>query len=117
MAAPAVAGTLSLMRALHPTASWASLEAMLRQSCTDVAAAGFDSQTGWGRIDAGAATRLAREAQGIGDLDRDGSVGGSDLGLLLGTWGPGGFDCVGDLDDDGSVGGADLGFLLGNWGL
>lgn len=117
MAAPAVAGTLALMRALNTTASWGSLEAMLRQSCTDVGTAGFDNRTGWGRIDAGAATRLARDAQGIGDLDRDGSVSGVDLGLLLGTWGPGGYDCVGDLDDDGAVDGADLGILLGSWGL
>jgi hypothetical protein len=50
----------------------------------------------------------------LGDLDADGAVGGSDLGLLLGQWGvAGGFA---DLDDDGIVGGADLGLLLGEWG-
>ena len=47
------------------------------------------------------------------DLDRNGSVTGSDLGLLLGNWGSVG---SGDLDLDGTIGGADLGLLLGAWG-
>lgn len=48
-----------------------------------------------------------------GDLDGDGTVGGSDLGLLLGAWDLAG---PGDLDGDGIVTGADLGLLLGQWG-
>lgn len=47
------------------------------------------------------------------DLNRDGIVSGSDLGLLLGNWGLVG---VGDLDVDGTIGGSDLGLLLGAWG-
>ena len=47
------------------------------------------------------------------DLDGDGTVSGSDLGLLLGNWGNPG---QGDLDGDGNVSGADLGLLLGAWG-
>lgn len=47
------------------------------------------------------------------DLDGDGTVSGSDLGLLLGNWGGSG---VGDLDGDGNVSGSDLGLLLGAWG-
>jgi thermitase len=117
MAAPAVTGTLALMRAMAPSAAWTELESMLRQSSIDVLGPGFDDRSGWGRIDAGAAVRLARAAQGMGDVDRDGTVGGADLGLLLGSWGPRGFDAAADLDDDGGVAGADLGILLGNWGL
>lgn len=49
-----------------------------------------------------------------GDLDGDGSVGGADLGLLLGSWGPCG-GCPADLDGNGTVDGADLGALLGAW--
>ena len=49
------------------------------------------------------------------DLDGDGSVGGADLGLLLGAWGPCA-GCPADLDGDGDVDGADLGLLLGAWG-
>jgi hypothetical protein len=46
------------------------------------------------------------------DFDADQSVGGADLGLLLGDWG--GTDR--DLNLDGVVNGADLGLLLGAWG-
>ncbi len=48
------------------------------------------------------------------DLDRDGFVGGSDLGILLTAWGT--TDAASDLDDDGFVGGADLGIMLVAWG-
>ena len=50
-----------------------------------------------------------------GDLDGDGVVGGSDLGLFLVVFGTD--DPTGDLDGDGVVGGGDLGFLLVGWGL
>jgi hypothetical protein len=47
------------------------------------------------------------------DIDDDGRVSGSDLGILLGDWSlPGGRS---DLDGDGTVGGSDLGVLLGAW--
>ena len=46
------------------------------------------------------------------DLDGDGTVGGADLGILLGQWGTPGVD----LDGDGTTNGADLGLLLGAWG-
>lgn len=52
----------------------------------------------------------------VGDLDGDGSVGGSDLALLLGEWGACSGSCVADLDDSGFVDGADLAALLGAWG-
>ncbi|MFN9078496.1 MAG: PQQ-dependent sugar dehydrogenase [bacterium] len=48
-----------------------------------------------------------------GDIDADGSVGGSDLKLLLAAWGLGG---ASDLDRDGTVGARDLAVLIGNWG-
>jgi hypothetical protein len=47
-----------------------------------------------------------------GDLDGDGRVSGSDLGLLLGAWGQRG---PADLNGDGAVTGSDLGLLLGAW--
>jgi hypothetical protein len=51
-----------------------------------------------------------------GDLDGDGSVGGADLGTLLGQWGAC-TGCAGDVNRDGSVNGADIGLLLGAWGV
>ena len=53
-----------------------------------------------------------------GDLDGDRNVGGEDLGLLLGAWGPcePGGHCAADLSPDGVVDGADLGAMLVDWG-
>jgi len=47
----------------------------------------------------------------LGDLDGDGVVGPTDLGILLGDWGGSAWD----LNGDGVVGSADLGILLGAW--
>ena len=52
-----------------------------------------------------------------GDINNDGFIGSSDLGLLLGAWG-GSADTLpmADLDDDGMVSASDLGLLTANWG-
>lgn len=48
------------------------------------------------------------------DLNGDGIVNGSDLGILLAFWGT---DCpLADLNEDGIVNGADLALLLSAWG-
>ena len=49
------------------------------------------------------------------DLDGDGTVGASDLAMLLGAWGPNPGHPA-DFDVDGFVNAADLAQLLGNWG-
>ena len=59
-------------------------------------------------------TLAPAEEGNICDLDGDGSVGGSDLTILLGAWNSS--DPVSDLNGDGNVGGADLTILLGCWG-
>lgn len=48
------------------------------------------------------------------DLNWDGVVDGTDLGLFLGSWGSAGTQA--DFNDDGVVDGSDLGELLGAWG-
>lgn len=48
------------------------------------------------------------------DLDLNGQVTGSDLGVLLSQWGGAG---SADFDESGTVGGEDLGALLSAWGL
>jgi hypothetical protein len=54
----------------------------------------------------------------LGDLDGSGSIGQSDLGILLADYGctdgPG--NCPGDTDSDGDTDQSDLGFLLANYG-
>jgi len=65
-------------------------------------------------VDAIAAVRPAGSAA---DLDGDGSVGASDLSLLLSAWGfAGGKGSVADLDGDGMVGASDLAIMLAAWG-
>ena len=54
------------------------------------------------------------------DLDGDGTVGASDLAVLLGAWSQSpcaGSACNADLDGDTLVNAADLAILLGAWGL
>ena len=51
----------------------------------------------------------------LGDIDGDGMVDGSDLGILLFEWGAG--PSAADLDGDGQVSGSDLGILLFEWGF
>jgi len=72
----------------------------------------------WSIIDFGTRRALRVIVKRIGDLDGDGIVNGSDLGLLLASWGAcpeGGGKCPADLNGDGAVDGADLGILLDNW--
>lgn len=54
----------------------------------------------------------------IADIDCDGTVGGTDLAILLGTWGPCAANsaCASDIDVNGVVDAADLALVLGAWG-
>ena len=49
-----------------------------------------------------------------GDLNGDGFVNGTDLGIFLALWGTS--DASADLNGDGIVNGGDLGLLVANWG-
>ncbi len=53
-----------------------------------------------------------------GDLNADGQVNASDIGIMLGFWGFSGIGIpvAADLDNDGVVDATDLTILLGNWG-
>jgi subtilisin family serine protease len=51
-AAPHAAGVAALIRALRPDLSEAAVYDLLRQTADDVGAAGFDTLTGWGRLNA-----------------------------------------------------------------
>lgn len=67
-------------------------------------------ESGWAFYRAALETPCPQPA----DLDCSGSVDGTDLGALLGAWGPG--HGPSDINGDGFVGGADLGLLLAAWG-
>ncbi|UCC83098.1 MAG: S8 family serine peptidase [Gemmatimonadota bacterium] len=55
MATPHVAGTAALLRAARPDLSVDELRQVLRGTAVDIATFGFDPESGWGLIDAGAA--------------------------------------------------------------
>jgi hypothetical protein len=58
---------------------------------------------------------VLEESDCIGDINNDGMVDGTDLAIVLGSWGK----CVGcasDINGDDIVDGADLAIVLGNWG-
>lgn len=59
---------------------------------------------------------LALQATPLADLDGNGIVDGSDLGLLLSAGGWSGDIHAADLNSDGRVDGGDLGIMLGAWG-
>jgi len=52
------------------------------------------------------------EIQPYGDIDGDGFINGSDLGMLFAGWG---MDGETDLNKDGTTDGLDLGIILTNW--
>jgi len=53
----------------------------------------------------------------LGDIDCDGGINGSDLGILLLLYGPcpDPFSCPGDLDNNGEVNGGDIGIMMLLW--
>jgi len=69
-------------------------------------------------IDAISAVTPARPKFELADINHDGVVDGSDLAIILGSWGtdgslPGGASA--DLNDDRIVDGSDLAIVLGSW--
>ncbi len=55
------------------------------------------------------------EIENPADINGDGLVNGSDLGLLLAAWGSCPNPCPADFTGDGLVDGGDLGLLLAAW--
>lgn len=55
-----------------------------------------------------------RSASADGDLNLDGLVDGSDLSIVLASWGPCPSPCGADFNGDGAVDGADLSIWLGS---
>ncbi|HSE18108.1 MAG TPA: Ig-like domain-containing protein [Pyrinomonadaceae bacterium] len=89
MASPHVAGVAALIRAQHPEFSPEQVRQVLRSGANDIGATGFDTQFGYGRLNASGsvtiAAPLAAELTGpvgfIGGLQVNvtGSVGGANL--------------------------------------
>ncbi len=81
-ACPHVAGVAALILSADPSLTPTEVELILEASARDIGSAGFDNETGWGRIDAEAALLLSAVGSGAGycdDFDRPNST-------LVGGW-------------------------------
>ena len=109
---PYAAGVAALIISANPSLTAVEVESIMKSTCKDMGAVGFDTLTGWGALDADGAVREGVRRACPADFDGDGSVSGNDLGILLSSWG------VSDLDitGDGVVDGGDMGTLLSTWG-
>ena len=56
-------------------------------------------------------------AQCLADVNHDHIVDGTDLTVILSTWGTNGGSAGGDINGDGTVNGIDLTFILSGWGV
>ena len=56
-------------------------------------------------------------AQCLADVNHDHSVDGTDLTVILSSWGTNGGSAGGDINSDGTVNGLDLAFVLSGWGM
>ncbi|HUR67634.1 MAG TPA: S8 family serine peptidase [Candidatus Thermoplasmatota archaeon] len=73
MATPLVAGTAALIKALQPSYTFAQMNTRLTTTGVDLGPAGWDTDFGYGRINADAATNFGGAAAACGDgLDNDG---------------------------------------------
>jgi hypothetical protein len=99
----------------HQTTTREYVEFLRDENRTDsTGQAAYDLWVQFGRsapVDMDTATIELVPACAPPDLDCDGTVGGTDLGLLLSAWGT----SAADLDGDGITMGSDLGLLLGAW--
>jgi len=83
-------------------------------TCGDVLlikVSGLDGSTGFGQI---SVSCLGESCECPGDLNDDGTIDGSDVGIFLSQWGA--TSGPADLDQNGVVNGSDFGILLSNWG-
>lgn len=90
MASPHVAGVAALIRAQHPEFSPEQVRQVLRSSADDIGATGFDTQFGYGRLNASRSLTIAAPLaaaltgpvgtlSGLSQVDVTGSVGGANL--------------------------------------
>ncbi len=111
MAAPLAAAGAVLIRQALPLLSAAEVRARLLSTASNADAP--NTLVGHGMVNVFAAV-TPDSGQPLGDLNDDGIVDGTDLGILLSSWGEC-RGCIADINGDGVVDGTDLDLMLGNW--
>ncbi len=108
-ASPYAAGVAALILSVNPSLTPDEVEAIMAESAVDRGAPGYDTQYGWGFVNA----RNAVELAGGGgepcpaDVNGNGSVEFNDMLAILATWGDCS-NCPTDVDGDGVVGFSDV---------
>ena len=101
---------------MDPTLTPAEVEAILSETAVDRGPSGYDTQYGWGFINAQAAVEAVDvESPCEGDFDDNGSVDVNDILSLIAAFGPC-QDCAEDLDANGAVDVNDLLTLISSYG-
>ena len=124
-AAPYAAALGALIWSEAPCLTADEVRQLMIDTADDVHTAGFDNQTGWGRINAGAALAALADACCPADSNGDGVVDLADLNEVLAHFGEGTAPPIGpnpvipeagDLNGDNRVDLADLNIVLGAFG-
>ena len=90
-AAPVVSGAAALVLAAHPGLSAAAVRQLLLETARDIGSPGIDAQSGYGRLNAYLATRLAKQVTpaGAGTLSLIGAGAATDVILTASGFQPG----------------------------
>jgi subtilisin family serine protease len=130
-ATPYAAAVAALILSINSELGAAAVEAIMQQTSLDLGASGYDTDFGWGMVNAGSAVLAVYECSPADVVSSDtfqppsdGQVDAADLAYLLGEWGVNPASPADTVDSatfqppaDGVVDGADLAFLLGAWGV
>ncbi len=118
-ASPYAAGVAALILSVDPTLTVEDVEDIMAQTAVDKGTPGYNTDFGWGFVNAGAAVEVVDVVDcASADLNCDGVVDVSDLLILLSVWRTCGDpnDCPADINNDGTVDVSDLLILLSSWG-
>ena len=115
-ASPYVAGVAALVYSMDSTLTPAQVQGILSDTAVDRGASGYDTQYGWGFVNAQAAVEAVDiETPCDGDFDGSGAVDVNDILSLIAAFGPC-QDCDEDLDGNGDVDVNDLLGLISSYG-
>lgn len=115
-AAPYVAGVAALVLSVDPSLTPDEIEDVLATTCMDRGASGYDTEYGWGFVNAQAAVEsLDVETPCAGDTNGDAVVDVTDVLNVISDYGPCN-SCPTDFDGDNLVGVNDILILLDAFG-
>lgn len=98
-ASPYAAGVAALVLSVDPSLTPAEVEAILAQTAVDKGAAGYDTDFGWGFINAGAAVEAAAGSTSCpADLNNDGELDFFDVAAFLSAFST--LDPIADFNND-----------------